>query len=137
MNDAATLLHAFIAYGVIFACVALCALAGLRLGLYRSIVQFACFVLAALAAFLGSDLVGGLLQAAGCPPEWALLAGFVSMFFATFVISGGFFRLAVRGEVMTYPVAIDRPGGAAIGAGQHGADRICDDPPGRERPAEP
>lgn len=123
MNDAAAtlqafapaLLHSFIAYGVIITCVALGGLAGLRLGLFRSIVNFACFVFAALAAFLGSDLIGGLLKPVGCPPEWAMLAGFVSAFVAAFAIAAGFFWLAVRAEVMTYPRPIDRLGGAAIG----------------------
>lgn len=115
MNGAAELLQAFIAYGVIITCVVLCGLAGLRLGLFRSILNFASFVAAALASFLGSDIVGTLLQAVGCPAEWALLAGYVATFVGTFALFTGMLRLAVRAEVMTYPLLIDRPGGAAIG----------------------
>jgi hypothetical protein len=115
MNGAAELLQAFIAYGVIITCVALCGLAGLRLGLFRSILNFASFVAAALASFLGSDIVGTLLQAVGCPAAWALLAGYVATFVGTFSLFTGILRLAARAEVMTYPGLIDRVGGVSLG----------------------
>lgn len=113
--DPASALQSFVAYGIVWTCVVLCGLAGLRIKLFGSILAFASFIIAAVAAFIWSDAAGRLISAFGAPESWSLALGYVAVFLGTFVLLKFILRIVVRSEVMTYPTIVDRLGGLAVG----------------------
>jgi uncharacterized membrane protein required for colicin V production len=113
--DPASALQSFVAYGVVWTCVVLCGLAGLRIKFFGSILAFAAFIIAAVAAFIWSDAAGRLIRAFGCPASWSLALGYVAVFLVCFAVLKLLLRILVRTEVMTYPAIVDRLGGLAVG----------------------
>jgi hypothetical protein len=113
--DPASALQSFVAYGVVWTCVVLCGLAGLRVKLFGSILAFAAFISAAVAAFIWSDAAGRLIRAFGGPANWSLTLGYAAVFLGIFVVLKLLLRSLVRAEVMTYPAIVDRLGGLAVG----------------------
>lgn len=106
----------FISFGIVVTCVALGALAGLRLRLFRSILSFATLVAAALVALAFGDTVSGMLQGLAIPQGWSLLAGYAAVFSAILVGFPAAIELTMKTAVMTFPILIDRLGGALVGA---------------------
>jgi hypothetical protein len=113
--DPASALQSFVAYGVVWTCVVLCGLAGLRVKLFDTILAFAAFISSAVAAFVWSDAAGRLIRGFGGPASWSLAFGYAAVFLGVFVVLKLILRNLVRAEVMTYPAIVDRLGGLAVG----------------------
>lgn len=113
--DAAAATQSFLAYGVVLVSLVLCALGGLRVKLFRSILAFGSFVIAIMTAFVMCETVGGMSRLLGVPARWSLVAGYSMVFVATLAFVNFLCRLLVRTEVMSYPAIIDRVGGVLVG----------------------
>lgn len=106
----------FISFGIVVTCLALGGLAGLRLGLFRSVLSFATLVTASLVALAFGDTVSGMLQGVAIPPGWSHLAGYAAVFGGILVGLPTILELTMMTAVMTFPMLIDRLGGALVGA---------------------
>lgn len=113
--DAAAATQSFLAYGVVLVSLVLCALGGLRIKLFRSILAFGSFVIAIINAFVMCETIGGMSRVFGVPARWSLVAGYSVVFVVTLALVNLLFRLLVRTEVMSYPAIIDRIGGLLVG----------------------
>jgi hypothetical protein len=111
----AAALQSFFAFGVVFVCVALGALAGLRQRLFRSILSCGGLVVATIAAYIWGEGFGNVLQGFGVSEGWSLVAGYGVVLALVLALVGMLLRLLVRAEVMTYATMVDRLGGALIG----------------------
>jgi hypothetical protein len=111
----AAALQSFFAFGVVFVCVALGAVAGLRQGLFRSILSCGGLVVATIAAFVWGEGFGGLLQGFGVSKGWSLVAGYGAVLALVLALLGTLLRVLVRAEVMKYSAIVDRIGGLTIG----------------------
>jgi uncharacterized membrane protein required for colicin V production len=106
----------FISFGIVVTCLALGALAGFRLRLFRSVLSFATLVAASLVALAFGDTASGLLQGFAIPPGWSHLAGYAAVFGTILVGLPALLELTMTTAVMTFPMLIDRLGGALVGA---------------------
>jgi hypothetical protein len=106
----------FISFGIVVTCLALGALAGFRLRLFRSVLSFATLVAASLVALAFGDTASGLLQGFAIPTGWSHLAGYAAVFGAILVGLPALLELTMTTAVMTFPMLIDRLGGALVGA---------------------
>lgn len=106
----------FISFGIVVTCLALGALAGLRLRLFRSVLSFATLVAASLVALAFGDTASSMLQGVAIPAGWSLLAGYAAVFGGILVGLPAVLELTMMTAVMTFPMLVDRLGGALVGA---------------------
>jgi uncharacterized membrane protein required for colicin V production len=106
----------FISFGIVITCLALGALAGFRLRLFRSVLSFATLVAASLVALAFGDTVSGMLQGVAIPSGWSHLAGYAAVFGGILIALPAILELTMMTAVMTFPMLIDRLGGALVGA---------------------
>lgn len=106
----------FISFGIVVTCLALGALAGFRLRLFRSVLSFATLVAASLLALAFGDTVSGMLQGVAIPPGWSHLAGYAVVFGGILIALPAILELTMMTAVMTFPMLVDRLGGALVGA---------------------
>lgn len=115
--DAATssALQAFFSAGVVVVCVLSGGLVGLRIKLFRAILFFGGIVASAVGAFCGCDLASHLLEGAGIPAGWSLVAGYGACLLGSFIFLALFVRIYVPSRAMNYFASLDNFGGIAVG----------------------
>jgi uncharacterized membrane protein required for colicin V production len=113
--DTTGALQTFVAYGIVLTSLVLCGLNGLRIRIVSSVIAFAEYVAAGVAAILWCTNFGTILRLFGCPRDWSLVVAYAGVFLGVLLILQLMLWRLVRAEVMTFPMLVDRIGGLLIG----------------------